>query len=168
MPRSTKGLDKYTYCLLDNIIPFFCKNNIHPNNITIFNIINSIYLYYNLKYCDNKTIISIQIILYYILDCLDGEIARQCKKQSKLGGYLDSVSDILFFSIVSTYLICKYLFNNFNYFNYYYVSLTYIIISIISLYNIELDTHEFKSNLFNFSHNNLPILYLIIIYLINK
>jgi phosphatidylserine synthase len=167
MPRPTKGLDKYTYCLLDNIIPFFCKNNIHPNNITIFNIINGIYLYYNIKYCDNKTIISIQIILYYILDCLDGEIARQCKKQSKLGGYLDSVSDILFFSIVSTYLICKYLFKNFNYFNYYYVSLTYIIISIIAKYTLTFDTHEYKYKYYEYFADNVPVVILIILILIN-
>lgn len=170
MPRSKTGLDKYIYCLLDNYIPFFCKKNIHPNYITILNIINASYIFYNLKYSkNNKTFVYIQIILYYIFDCLDGEIARQCNKQSKLGGYLDSTSDLLFTSIIFTYLICKFLLQkNYNYFDIYYIVVFYILFTIISIYNIDLKTHECKNSYSTYIHNNLPAIYLITIFLINK
>jgi len=42
------------------------------------------------------------MILRQVLDCLDGEIARRCHKETKLGGLLDSIADGVFlFSLIA-------------------------------------------------------------------
>ena len=35
------------------------------------------------------------LILTQIIDCIDGQVARKCNKQTKLGGYLDLICDNL-------------------------------------------------------------------------
>ena len=108
MPRPDKGVDVYLYKLIDHITPFCCKNNIHPNLITILNIINSVFIYCNL-HCisERRNIIIFQIILHLYLDSLDGEVARVCNKQSKLGGYLDTIGDLYFTSIMLLFFLKK-------------------------------------------------------------
>ena len=166
MPRPTEGSDVYIYRLLDYTIPFCKKYNIHPNTITIINIINSILLYYNFKKYKNNNLIIFQISMHLILDCLDGEIARQCNKQSKLGGYLDSIGDTYFLSIIFVYFLQKY-FNN-NYFN----DKTNVLFACIPIYYMSnqimsQDEHEFKNNLYTFLlEENILILFLIIIILL--
>ena len=166
MPRPTKGLDTHIYDLLDYTIPFCKKYNIHPNTITIINIINSVFLYYNLKCFKNNNLIICQIILHLLLDCLDGEVARQCNKQSKLGGYLDSFGDIYFISIILLYILKKYF--KYNYFN----NKLNVLFTCIPLYYISCqvmtqDTHESKKYLFEFLlQENLIIIFLIVIILL--
>jgi phosphatidylserine synthase len=168
MPRATKGIDKYIYKTLDKIVPFFCKNNIHPNIITLLNILNGLLLYNNLKNCNKKNILIFQIILYYIFDCLDGEVARQCNKQSKLGGYLDTISDILSISIILMYLISKFLLKHFNYFKSNYIFLVNIILTLVGYELIDLETHESKNKIYTKLSNNIFLVVLLVTYLVTK
>ena len=116
MPRPDKGVDIYLYKLIDHITPFCCKNNIHPNLITILNIINSVFIYCNLQcISERRNIIIFQIILHLYLDSLDGEVARVCNKQSKLGGYLDTIGDLYFTSIMLLFFLKKY--TQYDYYN---------------------------------------------------
>jgi phosphatidylglycerophosphate synthase len=99
MPRpSPKTFDgKYVYTKLDKIIPFFCKNNISPNLVTISSIPIIIAMYYAMvNHYYFATLVF--VVLIRVIDCLDGTVARQCKKTSKMGSYLDTLVDILSFT----------------------------------------------------------------------
>ena len=74
--------------------------NIHPNIITFFGIFLNVLIYYSL---DLKLLLPLLFLLFlrYLTDCLDGAVARMYKKVSKLGGYLDTISDHMLIFIVS-------------------------------------------------------------------
>lgn len=93
MPRATEGFDVHIYKLLDPIVPFFCKLNIHPNIVTLFALALNLFVFKN-----NPSVLLALFIL--LLDFLDGEVARQCKKSSKIGSVLDSINDAVFNAII--------------------------------------------------------------------
>ena len=66
---------------------------VHPNIITITGMICNILIITFLlqKYI---YIANILLIIKYFCDCLDGAVARKYNKTSKLGGYLDTISDV--------------------------------------------------------------------------
>lgn len=85
--------------LLGWSFPKFCIANIHPNYITLLALLLSAaipFLHLQKMY----GLVVIFIITRQILDCLDGTIARQCKKTSKLGGYLDTLADGIFYASI--------------------------------------------------------------------
>lgn len=94
MPRPTEGFDVHIYKLLDPIVPFFCKLNIHPNFVTLFALALNLFVFKN-----NPSILLALFIL--LLDFLDGEVARQCKKSSKTGAVIDSINDAIFIAIIA-------------------------------------------------------------------
>ena len=94
MPRPTEGFDVHIYKLLDPIVPFFCKLNIHPNVVTLFALALNLFVFKN-----NPSILLALFIL--LLDFLDGEVARQCKKSSKTGAVIDSINDSIFMAIIA-------------------------------------------------------------------
>ena len=49
-------------------------------------------------------IIVLMIFLRYLADIIDGKVARKYKKTSKLGGYLDTISDVMFSGAI-TYVL---------------------------------------------------------------
>jgi len=165
MPRYNKGIDKYLYCIIDNFIPFFCNYNIHPNIITLIGIILNYFLFYYLSK-NNKLYSILLIIVHCILDSLDGEIARKCNKQSDIGGILDSISDVLFMSIIFLYYLSKYsdkvLFTKLN------VVILFLFIifinQITSSYDIK--THQASTKIGQFLSENNLILYFVNIILI--
>ena len=72
--------------------------NIHPNIISITGIIcNFIIIFFLLK--KNIYWANIFIIIRYYTDILDGAVARKYNKTSKLGGYLDTMNDIIFITL---------------------------------------------------------------------
>ena len=93
MPSATEGFDVHIYKLLDPIVPFFCKLNIHPNFVTLFALALNLFVFKN-----NPSVLLALFIL--LLDFLDGEVARQCKKSSKIGSVLDSINDAVFNAII--------------------------------------------------------------------
>ena len=49
------------------------------------------------------------VIAVRVIDCLDGTVARQCKKTSKIGSYLDTLVDILSFTaFIFGYIVSHY------------------------------------------------------------
>ena len=93
MPRPTSGTDVIIYETIDKVIPFFCDKKIHPNFVTFVGFALNIFIFKN-----NPSIFIALVIL--LLDFLDGEVARQCKKQSKVGAIFDSINDSVFDSIL--------------------------------------------------------------------
>lgn len=83
------------------ITPIIYKLKITPNMITIFRLLFILYQIIQLKL---KKISIEQFIIYYIfyyfLDCLDGYLARQYNMITKLGDYLDHITDNLVFIII--------------------------------------------------------------------
>ncbi len=94
MPRPTEGFDVHIYKLLDPIVPFFCKLNIHPNFVSLFALSLNLFVFKN----NPSFLLGLFILL---LDFLDGEVARQCKKTSKTGAVIDSINDAIFLSIIA-------------------------------------------------------------------
>lgn len=84
-------------CLLN------CFKNVHPNYITIFGIACNFILLNLLYHCDNILVFSSVLCLRYLSDIFDGSVARYFNKGSVLGGYLDSLCDIMLISIFLVY-----------------------------------------------------------------
>ena len=97
MPRPTQGTDIHVYNFIDHLTPFFCRNNIHPNVITITGGIAS-FLVLSPRLTPLQKVAVVAFVRF--LDCLDGEVARQCKKTSKIGAYLDSAMDVIALSTI--------------------------------------------------------------------
>lgn len=101
----TCSFDSYVYMSIRHLIDKFSLCEwLHPNTVTAFGMLLLIPLVYAMK--NNKPAIVFMIILLRAyLDCLDGELARRCKKQSKLGGILDLINDNLGQSIIFTSIL---------------------------------------------------------------
>ena len=87
--------DDYLMEKIDKTIPLYCKFNIHPNIITLIGLVIALSLPY-IHHLNLHWIVFIAIIIRQYFDCLDGAVARTCEKTSKLGGYLDTLADIIF------------------------------------------------------------------------
>ena len=91
MPRPTQGTDVHVYNFIDHLTPFFCRYNIHPNVVTLFGTaLNFLVLSPRLTPVQKIAV----VVFVRFLDCLDGEVARGCKKSSKIGSYLDTMMDV--------------------------------------------------------------------------
>lgn len=144
--------------LIDNIKIF---EKIHPNYITISGILSNLLIYYFLKTKKVHLLIIIILIIYrYFTDILDGAVARKYKKTSKLGGYLDTINDLMFILLMCYLYLGK--------------KITYIIficcLIMIQSYNLFYDHSKIKENtIFAFYINNSIIIYiLLIIFIIYK
>jgi len=147
---------------------------IHPNIITIIGIILNYFIYnflFNNLY--NNKIFYILIFFRWLVDCLDGAIARKYNKTSKIGHYLDTYSDIIIQFIFFYYFINKI----FNLPLKIILIIFLILLYIINKYTSFLTTHELVKNkqkskniLFKISGflvNNSYIIYLFAIILYN-
>jgi phosphatidylglycerophosphate synthase len=84
------SLDDYIVdreCLLS---PF---RKVHPNFITVAGLISNILIIF-LLIKGYIYLASLFLIIKFFCDTLDGQVARKYNKTSKLGGYLDTISDI--------------------------------------------------------------------------
>lgn len=99
------------YSIDDNIAKIVLDNtnifeNVHPNVITLIGMVcNLILLYLASINAINAVNLFILIFVYVMCDILDGAIARKYKKTSKLGNYLDTLSDFLFYTFVVYFLV---------------------------------------------------------------
>lgn len=95
-PLTENCTDRYIYQFLESYItPFMCEHNVHPNVITLSNMVVAVAILYSFNNGINKYCVLGMMILYHMVDCLDGAVARRCDKQSHLGLILDHVSDAL-------------------------------------------------------------------------
>ena len=98
-------LSKFLTINLDLSVTVLCIKKlkflayIHPNVITCFGIALNFII---LQQSHNPNIIFyLCLALRYLADCLDGGVAREYGKSSRLGGFLDTASDnILIFIVV--------------------------------------------------------------------
>lgn len=156
MPRTNtiNPLDKMSYFIVDFIVPYLIKLNVHPNMITLLGFIPIYFVYINI--ISKKRLFAYFFgFINYTLDCLDGELARQSGKMSKLGGMLDSLHDLTsFFTLL--YLA----------FGLYSIPILLIfLLSVVMIFKMDLLKHTPGKNkeLFYFVHDNLDILYYICI-----
>jgi len=166
MPRPETGTDTYVYNALDKIIPTFCKYNIHPNVITIGSILSNKVLFEALKNIPkNKALIFGLILSHTILDCLDGELARGCKKQTKIGSYLDGLNDSLFFSIIFMKIFSKYKVSNYSTQNIIKLLFLFRFVSYY-VFQVDQNTHESTNKLYGFLHDNYCLLTLFLFFIL--
>ena len=114
MTDAKYGNDKIYESFADNNIFFPCANilidplynmNLTPNMVTIISTIFTLLTIFFLLH-DMKYIAISSFIFGYILDCVDGKMARKYKMGSDLGMALDSVSDVI--SNLSIFLFLFY------------------------------------------------------------
>jgi len=115
--------------LVDNFELLF--THIHPNVITMLGIVLNYFINIFLNIKDKNKITTKQFYVFmflrWIFDCLDGALARKFNKTSKLGHYLDTISDSLL-GFIFGYYIQKKIFNfsfNFTLFIYLIFLLTF-------------------------------------------
>jgi len=113
------------------------KLGLTPNMVTYFsNIFTFLSIYYfNL---DNRIYASISYLIGYLLDCVDGKMARKYNMTSNFGMALDLVSNNVSNSILLSFLIQKYGVNN------YYILLLIVMSSMSSIsygLNEAIDSH---------------------------
>ena len=132
---------------------------LHPNIITFFGIGLNLLIYY-LLYRIFLMSLFFALFLRYWVDCLDGAVARKYKKVSKIGGYLDTISDHMLI-----FIILLFVFKAFSFEYYILFSIFLVLINLAYLFIIRsLSDHQnIKAkgkNFYNFLVNNSWILYL--------
>tara|TARA_B100001094_G_scaffold324208_1_gene376436 strand:+ start:9141 stop:9632 length:492 start_codon:yes stop_codon:yes gene_type:complete len=148
MPRPTSGTDVHVYNLLDHVVPYFCKLNIHPNVITGISIYSKVFLINELKTPKvQRNNIMFHFILHAILDCLDGEVARQCSKTSTFGSYLDSFNDNIFKAIIISYFLKRMTIKH-------GLLITMSLFLLDTMIFMDNSTHQFKNKFVEFLHDN--------------
>lgn len=90
--------DKHINKYFEKILWLF--QDIHPNAITIFGIIINGFIFHYYFILNLKYITSILLIVRISCDNIDGMVAREFNKISKLGGLLDSLADCILLSTV--------------------------------------------------------------------
>ena len=123
--------------------------NIHPNVISLFGIICNLII---LKLLNEKDIYkaNIFIIIRYFCDILDGAVARKFNKTSKLGGYLDTINDIMLISLYTSFLF----WNKFNNLKYTKLLFVILIISLVLYFKKEDVMHDHS----NLKSNNYGVI----------
>ena len=163
MPRPTKGTDVHVYNAIDTVVPTFCNNNISPNFVTMVSILTKPYLYQLLAKSGKKSLVLIFLLMFShaVLDCLDGEIARGCKKSSIFGSRLDSFNDFIYFGIILTFLLHTCGLVKFNTKMTILVTLLHAFFRTIVL-KFDVDTHVPNGFLASLVHDNTVLLNVIV------
>lgn len=129
--------DNMIYIFVEEITPYLYKAKLTPNMVTtganILSIIGLINLCYR-KYFEA----SIYFGVSYVLDCVDGYMARKYKMVSKFGDYYDHISDIskwILFAI-SLYLLKPKTF----------IKILPLMLLFLYLLNVQMSTQEYYYN----------------------
>jgi phosphatidylglycerophosphate synthase len=101
--------DDITNIIISNTNIF---ENIHPNIITLFGMLCNYFIFKNINDVTsdqiNLYIFGLLIFVRWLSDCLDGAVARKYGKTSSLGNLLDTISDMIYYSIVFYYFMITY------------------------------------------------------------
>ena len=99
--------NKFFFKIADLLVDPLHNMGVTPNMVTIistiFTLLTVVFLEYDIKY-----IAILSFVFGYILDCVDGKIARKYNMGSNLGMTLDYSSDIISNIIILIYIIIKY------------------------------------------------------------
>jgi len=79
--------------------------NIHPNIISIIGIYLNVLILRSILLNKSKHILYILILLRCLSDILDGMVARKYNKKSKLGGWLDTIQDLLLGTFIIPFIL---------------------------------------------------------------
>ena len=142
---------------------------IHPNFITLSNFILVYFLLKNFLKKERTYIAIILILINRIIDLLDGSVARNCNKQSKIGAVIDMMCDhTLMIGILIIYLIKTYKGNTDIklkiFISIVVISFIIYLLYLLSLeifdksYNVELSNKSFFSKIIIFCMDNTIIL----------
>ena len=103
-----RAIDDYIDTELSTLIEKTTMCNwLTPNMATIFGIVLAYPLYYAIKK-RNYILVFLLLICRAVIDSLDGNLAKTCKKTSQLGSYLDLLSDSLGVGIVLYFIFINY------------------------------------------------------------
>ena len=93
------------------LVNYFAKKNISPNGVTLIgavfmslSILSLIYFFYKGNFIF-LLIASIFSYVQFVLDCVDGDLARQTNNSSKTGQFLDTFFDYFFDVVYSAILL---------------------------------------------------------------
>lgn len=100
----THSDDAFVQAALSPCIRKCCEWRIHPNAVTIISLALSAAIPF-LHFRRLTWWVVASMVLRQVLDCLDGEIARRCRKATKLGGLLDSIADTVFLYALTVIIV---------------------------------------------------------------
>jgi phosphatidylglycerophosphate synthase len=153
------GLDDwFSYKIIDKLNCIF--KNIHPNMITATGIIINIII---LIYYKKMTFYVFCTLLFirWLVDCLDGNVARKYNKTSDLGGKLDTISDMMLL-----YILTFIVFREFHISNWLLVFLLLIVGIVDNKYSFIKGDHSRLKTMdksMSFFTNNTIIFYILFI-----
>ena len=127
---------------------------IHPNYVTITNMIIIIPLVYGILYKWSFPTFITLIFVRAVLDCLDGSIARTCKTTSELGALLDRLGDSLALLSIATSLVYL-IYLKYGKKSYMYIILFMLfVLSNVMYVNYKLDNKEKLTGIYKCFHDN--------------
>uniref|UniRef100_A0A6C0DAF1 CDP-alcohol phosphatidyltransferase n=1 Tax=viral metagenome TaxID=1070528 RepID=A0A6C0DAF1_9ZZZZ len=138
-PDFENPIDNIIINICEKLIKICQKYNITPNDITITRIIFGIFIIYKFKYSCNLYIPVFGTLIFYFLDCLDGNLARTTNQVTVLGDYLDHFADIGYFGMVIIIMINK------SYPNKYIILVTISIFMYLSFIHLGLQQKKYNS-----------------------
>ena len=100
-------VDNFILKSIEFLEPFILSVTNTPNYVTIFRIVAFLcvsILFYQSKTRTNAVVFIVGFFVNYYLDCLDGYLARRCKKMSQLGDFLDHFADFIS-SVIMLYFL---------------------------------------------------------------
>ena len=152
-PIDENSSDAFIY---NNILNPLSKNIcfIHPNYVTIINMLIIIPLVYSILYKWSFPIFITIIFIRAVLDCLDGSIARTCNTTSDVGALLDRIGDSLASLCATTSLIYLiYLKYGKKSFIYIFIFMLFVLSNVIYV-NYKLENKEKLTGIYKCVHDN--------------
>jgi len=138
-PKFENPIDDMIIDFCDKLVYTCYNNNITPNIITVIRIIISFFVIYYLFFTCNILIPIFGSAVFYIMDCLDGHIARSTDQVTVFGDYLDHFADMFYYMLILLFIIIK------NYDNKFYIILSFLLLSYVSFVHLGLQQKKYKN-----------------------
>ena len=138
-PKFENPIDDMIIDFCDTLVYTCYDNNITPNIITIVRILISFFVLYYLFFTCNIFIPIFGSAVFYIMDCLDGHIARSTDQVTVFGDYLDHFADMFYYILILLFIIIK------NYDNKIYVIASFLLLTYGSFVHLGLQQKNYKN-----------------------
>ena len=155
-------IDNDIIAAASKVIKQTCLLHIHPNYVTFVALILSAALPF-LHFAGLPWLVVAALLTRQLCDVFDGAIARECKKTSTLGGYLDTFADTVCILALLTISVSFFVTDKLNAFLIAIICLLTYLTVTISLFGTEVmhDHAQFKQygsdalkNVYTFNVNN--------------
>jgi hypothetical protein len=137
-PEFENPIDDKILDLCEIMISSCQKYKITPNFVTIARIILSLYILYSLFFTCNIYEPIIGSAIFYIMDCLDGHLARSTNQVTVIGDYLDHYADMFYYLFILVYVFIK------QYDNKIYIIIAFGLLTYASLVHLGLQQKNYK------------------------